>query len=66
MFGKGKNAIKITPALYERIAARAKAEGAESVDAYVAALIERDVAAAEEKALRDQVLRQMKSLGYME
>jgi len=66
MFGRGRTTIKISPALYERAAARAKATGAESVDAYAAALIERDVAAAEEKTLRDQVLKQMKSLGYME
>ncbi|MCE9589796.1 MAG: hypothetical protein K8S99_04665 [Planctomycetes bacterium] len=61
-----RRTIKLPPDLYEQAAQRAKELGLPSADAYVASLVEREVTAAKEKALRDQVLKQMKSLGYME
>ncbi|MCX5659663.1 MAG: hypothetical protein NTW19_08075 [Planctomycetota bacterium] len=66
MFGKRKVAIRISPDLYDRAVTRARVMGLASVHLYVAGLIERDVSAEEEKGLRERVLRQMKSLGYVE
>ena len=64
MFWRRK--IRLDRTLHERAALRARALGLPSVDAYVAQLVERDLRAGEEEAQREQVLRQLKSLGYLE
>ncbi len=64
MFGRCK--IRLDRALYDRAARRAAELGLSSADAYVAALVERDLKEAAEQALREKVLRQMKCLGYLE
>lgn len=61
-----RKTLKLPRALYEHAVQRATELNLPSPDAYVASLLERDMAAAKDQALRDQVLRQMKSLGYME
>lgn len=64
MFGRPR--IALDPDLYHRAGERARALGLPSVEQYVAEVLERDLKAAEEQALRDKVLRQMKGLGYLE
>ncbi len=64
MFWRRK--LRLDRGIYDRAAARARALGLPSVDAYVALLIDRDLKAGEEEALREKVLRQMKGLGYLE
>jgi hypothetical protein len=64
MFWRRK--IRLDRNLYDRAADRARALGAPSVEVYVAQLIERDLKVGEEDALREQALRQMKGLGYLE
>lgn len=58
--------IALDPDLYRRAVERARMLGMPSVEQYVSELLERDLKTAEEQALRDQVLRQMKGLGYLE
>ena len=64
MFWRRK--LRLDRSLHERAAERARILGLPSVEAYVAQLIERDLKAGEDEALREQVLRQLKSLGYLE
>ena len=64
MFSRDK--VKLESSLYERAVKRAKALGLPSVDAYVAQVLEKDVQAGEEQALKDKVLEQMKGLGYLQ
>ncbi len=62
----GSNKIRLDPQLYKRAVERAKALGLPSAEAYVASLLEKDLKAADEEALREKVMRKMKGLGYME
>lgn len=61
-----RSTVKLPRELHAHAAARAKELNLPSADAYVASLLERDAASHKEQTLREQVVKQMKSLGYME
>jgi hypothetical protein len=58
--------IRIARDLYDRAVRRAAELGLPSVAAYLGGLLERDLKEADEQALREKVLRQMKGLGYLQ
>lgn len=61
-----RRTVKLPRELHAHATRRANELNLPSADAYVVSLLERDAASHKEQTLREQVVRQMKSLGYME
>jgi hypothetical protein len=58
--------IKVSDELYRRAAAYAADSGYPSVHNFVSELLERELKSAQDKVVREKVLRQMKGLGYLQ
>jgi len=61
-----KNAVKLDPALLERAKAAAEKAGYSSVEEFVQHAIEKELGRIEEAQAKEEVMKQLKGLGYLE
>ncbi len=61
-----KTAVKINKALAKRAEAAAAKEGYSSVEEFIEHAVEKELARVEEGEGKDEVMRKLKGLGYLE
>lgn len=61
-----KNAVKLDPALLERAKAVAEKAGYSSVEEFIGHAIEKELGRIEEAQGKEEVMKQLKGLGYLE
>jgi Arc/MetJ-type ribon-helix-helix transcriptional regulator len=61
-----KNTVRLDAALLERVKAAAEKAGYSSLDEFVRHAVEKELAHIEEAEAKDEVIKQLKGLGYLE
>ena len=61
-----KTAIKLNKSLYQRAAVCAQKAGYSSVEEFVEHLIETELARSEDSGMKEEVIKKLKGLGYLD